>query len=126
MGLGTRLTCTCTYVYVDALPFKLVSIFLCSLTKTSPPPHIIHKFCIHMPLSDRVSFLSPCFIQVIPLESSMKRPKNMPLVLDFAALVVVGLNIPFAVYGYLLFGNVTQGTYKMYFVSVALKPNHFY
>ena len=50
----------------------------------------------------------------------------MPLVLDFAALVVVGLNIPFAVYGYLLFGNVTQGTYKMYFVSVALKPNHFY
>ena len=39
----------------------------------------------------------------------MKRPKNMPLVLDFAALVVVGLNLPFAVYGYLLFGSATQG-----------------
>ena len=46
---------------------------------------------------------------MIPLESSMKRPKNMPIVLDFAALVVVGLNIPFAVYGYLLFGTATEG-----------------
>ena len=39
----------------------------------------------------------------------MRRPKNMPLVLDFAALVVVGVNLPFAVYGYLLFGSATQG-----------------
>lgn len=55
------------------------------------------------------AFLFCVHSMVIPLESSMKRPKNMPLVLDFAALVVVGLNIPFAVYGYLLFGNITQG-----------------
>ena len=45
----------------------------------------------------------------------MKRPKNMPIVLDFAALVVVGLNIPFAVYGYLLFGEATQGERNKYF-----------
>lgn len=33
----------------------------------------------------------------------------MPAVLDLAALVVVGVNLPFAVYGYLLFGAETQG-----------------
>lgn len=56
-------------------------------------------------------FASPLVypLQVIPLESSMKRPRNMPLVLDAAALVVVGLNLPFAVYGYLLFGEATKG-----------------
>lgn len=39
----------------------------------------------------------------------MKKPKSMPAVLDVAALVVVGINLPFAVYGYLLFGSETQG-----------------
>ena len=39
----------------------------------------------------------------------MKKPKDMPVVLDFAALVVVGINLPFAIYGYLLFGEGTQG-----------------
>lgn len=33
----------------------------------------------------------------------------MPAILDSAALVVVGINLPFAVYGYLLFGTNTQG-----------------
>ena len=47
--------------------------------------------------------------QVIPLETQMKRPQRMPFLLDMACLVVVGVNLPFAVYGYLLFGSNTQG-----------------
>ena len=39
----------------------------------------------------------------------MKSPRSMPAVLDVAALVVVGVNVPFAVYGYLLFGGNTEG-----------------
>ena len=39
----------------------------------------------------------------------MKRPQRMPFLLDMACLVVVGVNLPFAVYGYLLFGSNTQG-----------------
>ena len=39
----------------------------------------------------------------------MKKPKKMPMILDIAALVVVGVNLPFALYGYLLFGEETQG-----------------
>ncbi len=50
-----------------------------------------------------------CHCQVIPLESTMKRPKNMPVVLDLAALTVVGINLPFALYGYLMFGSMTNG-----------------
>ena len=46
---------------------------------------------------------------MIPLESEMKRPQRMPFLLDMACLVVVGVNLPFAVYGYLLFGKNTQG-----------------
>ena len=41
----------------------------------------------------------------------MMKPSSMPKVLDMAALVVVGINVPFAVYGYLLFGENTQGMY---------------
>ncbi len=37
----------------------------------------------------------------------------MPKVLDMAALVVVGINLPFAIYGYLLFGANTQGTHEL-------------
>ena len=39
----------------------------------------------------------------------MKRPKSMPVLLDLAALTVVVVNLPFALYGYLLFGSSTQG-----------------
>jgi len=39
----------------------------------------------------------------------MRRPKNMPILLDFAALTVVLANLPFALYGYLLFGEQIQG-----------------
>ena len=38
-----------------------------------------------------MSFLA---FQVIPLESVMKKPDKMPRVLDVAALVVVGINLP--------------------------------
>ena len=48
-------------------------------------------------------------LQVIPLESVMKNPKDMPVVLDFAAVIVVVVNLPFALYGYLLFGDQIQG-----------------
>ena len=41
----------------------------------------------------------------------MKKPQNMPKILDMTALVVVGINVPFAIYGYLLFGENTQGMY---------------
>lgn len=53
------------------------------------------------------------YCQVIPLESVMKKPKNMPRVLDVAAMVVVGINLPFALYGYLLFGDNTRGTTRI-------------
>ena len=39
----------------------------------------------------------------------MKRPRNMPVILDLAALTVVGINLPFALYGYLLYGSNTDG-----------------
>ena len=40
----------------------------------------------------------------------MKRPQYMSHVLDAACLVVVGINLPFALYGYYLFGDKTEGT----------------
>lgn len=55
------------------------------------------------------AFLFCVHSMVIPLESVMKRPQRMPYVLDAAAVVVVGVNLPFALYGYLLFGSGTQG-----------------
>ncbi len=39
----------------------------------------------------------------------MRRPQKMPIILDVAAAVVVGVNLPFALYGYLLFGEQIQG-----------------
>ena len=44
----------------------------------------------------------------------MKNPKRMPYVLDMACLVVIGVNLPFALYGYFLFGPQTQGTRVAY------------
>ncbi|XP_064404830.1 uncharacterized protein LOC135350057 isoform X2 [Halichondria panicea] len=55
------------------------------------------------------AFLFCVHSMVIPLESTMKRPKNMPVVLDSAALTVVVVNLPFALYGYLMFGSGTEG-----------------
>ena len=39
----------------------------------------------------------------------MKHPNRMQYVLDAACLIVLAVNVPFAVYGYLLFGSVTAG-----------------
>lgn len=39
----------------------------------------------------------------------MKYPKYMKYVLDAAAIAVVGINLPFALYGYFLFGSDTKG-----------------
>lgn len=38
----------------------------------------------------------------------------MPVVLDLAALTVVGINLPFALYGYLMFGSATSGKCCLY------------
>ena len=47
--------------------------------------------------------------QVIPIESGMKKPVRMKYVVDTACFIVLAVNLPFAVYGYLLFGNETRG-----------------
>ena len=47
--------------------------------------------------------------QVIPLESVMKYPHRMQYVLDAALVIVLSVNLPFAIYGYLLFGSATKG-----------------
>ena len=39
----------------------------------------------------------------------MKRPRNMQYVIDAAAFIVVAVNLPFALYGYLLFGHQVKG-----------------
>lgn len=39
----------------------------------------------------------------------MKRPYRMQYVLDAACVVVLAVNLPFAIYGYLLFGSFTDG-----------------
>lgn len=46
---------------------------------------------------------------MIPLESVMKKPQQMRDVLDAACVIVVSVNLPFALYGYLLFGNQVEG-----------------
>ena len=66
----------------------------------------------------------------------MKRPYRMPYVLDAACIVVIGLNLPFAVYGYLLFGSNVEGEcnyelitpgslYNTKSVGVTLEQNQF-
>ena len=42
----------------------------------------------------------------------MKRPRYMPRVLDTACLVVIAINLPFALYGYFLFSHSTAGNRK--------------
>ena len=39
----------------------------------------------------------------------MKKPDRMKYLVDAACFVALSVNIPFAVYGYLLFGNETKG-----------------
>lgn len=46
---------------------------------------------------------------MIPLESVMKKPQQMKYVLDAACVIVLTVNLPFALYGYLLFGNEVKG-----------------
>ena len=41
----------------------------------------------------------------------MKYPNRMQYVLDVACVVVLAVNLPFAIYGYLLFGSVTAGQF---------------
>ena len=55
------------------------------------------------------AFLFCVHTMVVPLESSMSRPGNMQYVIDAAALIVVVVNLPFAIYAYLLFGNAVRG-----------------
>ena len=47
--------------------------------------------------------------QVIPIESGMKKPDRMKYLVDAACFMVLSVNLPFAVYGYLLFGNEIRG-----------------
>ena len=42
----------------------------------------------------------------------MKHPRRMPYVLDTACLVVIAINLPFALYGYFLFSQDTAGNRK--------------
>ena len=53
----------------------------------------------------------------------MKNPQYMTYVLDAAALVVVGINLPFALYGYYMFGGNTQGL-SVYSQSLRLVGHH--
>ena len=39
----------------------------------------------------------------------MKKPERMKYLIDAACFVVLSVNLPFAIYGYLLFGNETRG-----------------
>ena len=58
--------------------------------------------------------------QVIPLESVMKYPHRMQYVLDAALVIVLSVNLPFAIYGYLLFGSATKGQ-SIYFTVLRRK-----
>ncbi|CAI8048051.1 Proton-coupled amino acid transporter 4 [Geodia barretti] len=55
------------------------------------------------------AFLFCVHSMVIPLESVMKYPHRMQYVLDAALVIVLSVNLPFAIYGYLLFGSATKG-----------------
>lgn len=55
------------------------------------------------------AFLFCVHSMVIPLEIGMKHPRYMPYVLDTACLVVIAINLPFALYGYFLFSHDTAG-----------------
>lgn len=39
----------------------------------------------------------------------MKKPERMKYLVDAAYFIVIAVNLPFAVYGYLLFGNEVKG-----------------
>ena len=46
---------------------------------------------------------------MIPVESGMKKPKHMKYLIDVACFIAFAVNLPFAVYGYLLFGDEVKG-----------------
>ena len=39
----------------------------------------------------------------------MKKPKHMKYLIDLVCFIVIAVNLPFAVYGYLLFGDEVKG-----------------
>ena len=55
------------------------------------------------------AFLFCVHSMVIPVELEMTKPTQMNIVLYVAGFVVVVVNLPFAIYGYLLFGSDTKG-----------------
>ena len=55
------------------------------------------------------AFLFCVHSMVIPLESEMARSTRMNIVLLIASFIVVGVNLPFAIFGYVLFGPDTEG-----------------
>ena len=67
-------------------------------------------YIIYIPLNNEAMYFH-CHMtcQVIPLESVMKYPHRMQYVLDAALVIVLSVNLPFAIYGYLLFGSATKG-----------------
>ena len=55
------------------------------------------------------AFLFCVHSMVVPVELEMAKPTQMNIVLLIAGAVVVIVNLPFAVYGYLIFGSDTKG-----------------
>jgi len=55
------------------------------------------------------AFLFCIHSMILPMESQMEKPKEMPLVLRYSFMIVVLLNLPFAMFGYLVFGSHTKG-----------------
>ena len=55
------------------------------------------------------AFLFCVHSMVVPVEMEMAKPTQMNVVLLVAGFVVVVVNLPFSIYGYLLFGSDTQG-----------------
>ena len=55
------------------------------------------------------AFLFCVHSMVVPVELEMAKPTQMNIVLLVAGAVVVIVNLPFAIYGYLLFGSGTRG-----------------
>ena len=55
------------------------------------------------------AFLFCIHSMVVPVEMEMAKPTQMNVVLLVAGTVVIVVNLPFAIYGYLLFGSDTKG-----------------
>jgi proton-coupled amino acid transporter len=55
------------------------------------------------------AFLFGVHPMVMPLEQGMKNPERINTVLNSSCAVVLGVNLPFAVFGYIAFGNGADG-----------------